>query len=106
MHLLYMDESGSVHDPKQNFFVLAGISIFERQGFWLSQELDNIAARFNPADPASVELHGNPMMSGKGMWRNYPKEVRWAPIGKISWFSTVSIVTIGFFPILFQKRLP
>lgn len=34
--------------------------IFERQGFWLANELDVIAARFNPADPAVIELHGNP----------------------------------------------
>jgi hypothetical protein len=30
MHLLYADESGSVGDPKQQFFVLAGFSVFER----------------------------------------------------------------------------
>ncbi|MBP7963484.1 MAG: DUF3800 domain-containing protein [Caldilineaceae bacterium] len=105
MHLLYMDESGSVHDPKQNFFVLAGISIFERQGFWLSQELDNIAARFNPADPASVELHGNPMMSGKGMWRNYPKEVRLAAIEDILRVFTGSHVSNRLFASVIQKTV-
>lgn len=71
MHLLYVDESGSTADPKQIFFVLAGVSIHETQGFWLSNELDKIAARFNPADPASVELHGSPMLKGKNFWRNF-----------------------------------
>jgi hypothetical protein len=71
MHLLYVHESGSTADPKQIFFVLAGISIHETQGFWLSNELDKIAARFNPADPASVELHGSPMLKGKNFWRNF-----------------------------------
>jgi len=69
MYLLYADESGSVSDSKQQFFVLAGFCVFERQGYWIAQELDDIAARFNPADPASVELHGNPMNSGKGIFR-------------------------------------
>jgi hypothetical protein len=76
MYLLYADESGSIHDAKQQMFVLAGFCVFERQGFWIANELDRIAARFNPADPASVELHGNPMQSGKGIFRRFPKEDR------------------------------
>lgn len=63
MYLLYADESGSSGDPNQQYFVLAGFCVFERQGYWIAQELDKIAAGFNPADPASVELHGNPMNS-------------------------------------------
>jgi len=76
MYLLYADESGAVGDPKQEFFVLAGFCVFERQGFWMAQELDNIAARFNPADPADVELHGNPMNTGKGIFRRFTKADR------------------------------
>jgi hypothetical protein len=76
MHLLYVDESGSAGDANQRFFVLAGLSIFERQGYWISQEMDKIASSFNPADPLSVELHGSPMMGGKEIWRRFPKEDR------------------------------
>ncbi len=76
MYLLYADESGTSGDPNQQFFVLAGFCIFERQGYWIAQELDKIAARFNPADHASVELHGNPMNSGKGIFRRFPKDDR------------------------------
>jgi hypothetical protein len=72
MYLLYADESGTTHDPNQQYFVLACSCAFERQGFWLASELDKIASRFNPADPASVELHGSPMLAGKGMWRYHP----------------------------------
>jgi Protein of unknown function (DUF3800) len=71
MNLLYADESGSVIDPKQIFFVLAGVSVFERQRFWISQELEKIAERFNPGDPKSVELHGSPMLNGRGFWRQF-----------------------------------
>lgn len=76
MHLLYLDESGHSSDPNQRYFVLAGISIFERQIYWIDKALDLIAARFNPADPRSVELHGSPMYGGKGPWRKVPKADR------------------------------
>ena len=65
MYLLYADESGSISDPAQDVFVLAGISLFERQGYWFANRLDAIANRFNPADPNAIELHGNPMHQGK-----------------------------------------
>jgi len=34
------------------------LSVFERQTYWSSTELDKIAARFDPSDPGSVELIG------------------------------------------------
>lgn len=76
MHLFYLDESGHPSDTNQQFFVLAGFSIFERQGFWFENELDQIAAKFNPADPKSVELHGSPILTGKSFWRNVALEDR------------------------------
>jgi hypothetical protein len=71
MHLLYLDESGSVSDVDQRYFVLAGISLFERQTHWVEQELNQIALRFAP-DPQSaheLELHAAPMRNGKYIWR-------------------------------------
>ena len=76
MYLLYADESGSTIDANQKHFVLAGFCAFERQGYWLSNGLDQIAKRFNPAEPNSVELHGSPMWNGRGQWRNFDKQVR------------------------------
>jgi hypothetical protein len=76
VYLLYSDESGTPHDPKLKHFVLAGFCLFERQGFWLADELDKIAKRFDPGDPSSIELHGNPMFGGKGYWRKIPKSDR------------------------------
>src|SRR4028118_1504920 len=80
MYLLYADESGTIHDAQQQYFVLAGFCVFERQGYWISRELDAIAARFNPADPATVELHGEPTTRGKGRWRRHPKADRIAAL--------------------------
>lgn len=71
MYILYADESGTTRDPSQQFFVLAGFCVFERQGYWIASELDAIASRFDPADPASVDLHGSPMLTGRKSWRHY-----------------------------------
>lgn len=69
MHLLYVDESGSVSDPSQQYFVLAGVSVFERKTHWIEQSLNNIATKFCPTAPHSIELHGSPMRSGRDGWK-------------------------------------
>jgi hypothetical protein len=51
MYLLYADESGSISDPSQRHFVLAGVAVFEREPHWIEQELNEIAARFDPGQP-------------------------------------------------------
>lgn len=71
MHLLYIDESGSVADPNQHYFVLAGVSIFERKTHWVEQKLNSIAAQFSPSAPWDVELHGSPMRSGRDGWKKH-----------------------------------
>jgi len=80
MFLLYVDESGSPGDPNQQHFVLAGVSVFERETHWIEEQLNEIAARFNPADPYNVELHGSPMRSGRGEWKGLPMEKRFQAI--------------------------
>ncbi len=69
MHLMYVDESGSVADPSQRYFVLAGVAVFERKTHWVEQDLNAIATRFNNASPHSVELHGSPMRAGREGWK-------------------------------------
>ena len=76
MHLLYVDESGSPTDPDQHFFILSGVSIFERQTHWIEAQMNVIAARFSPEDPYGIELHGSPMRSGKSEWRPFPMSDR------------------------------
>ncbi|OUD12660.1 DUF3800 domain-containing protein [Thioflexithrix psekupsensis] len=76
MYLLYADESGSSGGSDQEHFVLAGVTVFEREAHWLSLKLDKIAAQFDSQAPHSVELHGSPMLTGKKFWRNVPKNKR------------------------------
>jgi hypothetical protein len=76
MYLFYVDESGHGADPNQRYFVLAGFSVFERQSWWISEELDQIASRFDPANPDAVELHGSPMLQGRDGWKLHPRADR------------------------------
>lgn len=46
--------------------------MFERATHWIQRDLDQIAARFDPEAPQSVELHGSPMRGGRDMWRSHP----------------------------------
>lgn len=69
MHLLYVDESGSATDASQKYFVLAGVSVFERTTHWIEKSLDEIATKVAPDAPQDLELHGSPMRGGKGVWR-------------------------------------
>lgn len=72
IHLLYVDESGSVTDPAQKHFVLAGVAVFERKTHWVEQKLNEIALRFSPDDPHAVELHGSVMRSCREGWKAHP----------------------------------
>jgi Protein of unknown function (DUF3800) len=74
MHLLYLDESGNHSDAR--WFVLAGLSVPERQTHWIEQSLNTIAEQFDHEQPLNVELHGNPMHKGSGRWRKVDRKRR------------------------------
>jgi hypothetical protein len=76
VHLLYLDESGSVADSAQQFFVLAGVAVFERKTHWVEQKLNEVALRFSPEDPYQIELHGSPMRAGREGWKKHPLPAR------------------------------
>lgn len=66
MHVLYVDDSGSVADTAQNYFVLGAVSVYERGIYHLIQEADQCVAGFGLTDPEEVELHGTDMYGGRG----------------------------------------
>lgn len=80
MHLLYLGDAGSVANPDDKHFVLAGISVFERQAHWLQLELDqlaeSLAQRLGNPTPETLEFHGNPIRKGSGWWRKMGSEER------------------------------
>jgi hypothetical protein len=73
MHLLYLDDSGSVRNPADRHIVLAGLAVFERQPHWFSARLDAIAQRLWPDSPETLEFRGADIRGGKKHWRGTGK---------------------------------
>lgn len=69
MYILYLDDSGSVKNKDDRYFVLAGVALFERQTHFLSLEMDKLAETTRHPNPNELEFHGNVIFSGRGWWR-------------------------------------
>ena len=74
MYLLYLDGSGSVKNPNERYFILAGLAVFERQIYHLISEIDKFVFSLELGNAHDVELHGSVMANGhripwKGMSR-------------------------------------
>jgi hypothetical protein len=76
MHLLYLDDSGSVGNASDRHIILAGLSVFERQAHWFSSRLDEIANRVWPQEPHALEFRGSDIFGGKKHWRGIDKAPR------------------------------
>ncbi len=57
MHVLYLDDSGSPDNPKEDYFVLGGISVPENSLRWLSHQIEKIAIEINRENPEIIEFH-------------------------------------------------
>ena len=78
MHLLYVDESGG-DDPnaKDNYFVLGGISLFERKPYYLSADVDSIQRKYFPSVTDPMEFHASAISNGNGSpWDSMPRQQR------------------------------
>jgi hypothetical protein len=75
MHLLYLDDAGSAGNKDEEYLVLGGLSVFEAQAHWVTQELDKLAESIAPGNAHSVEFHASEIFSRreapwKGMRRD------------------------------------
>ena len=71
MYLLYLDDSGSVSNMNEQYFVLGGICVPETSVRWLAHEIEKIAEKISPEDPSQVEFHAATIFSGKHTpWSN------------------------------------
>jgi hypothetical protein len=71
MYVLYIDDSGSVKNTSEDYFVLGGVAVPEYRIRWLSYELDCLAEKVNPDNPRSVEFHASEIYNGAGVWGKY-----------------------------------
>lgn len=65
MYLLYLDDSGSVPDPHQEYFVLGGLCLREDSVHWLTNRMDNYAKTVSPENPNAVEFHASEIFGGR-----------------------------------------
>ena len=57
MYLLYVDESGNPDGKEDKYFVLGGISMYERRPYFLNDEVNKIEREFFPtATVGSINL--------------------------------------------------
>lgn len=76
MYLLYIDESGNENDPNDRYFVLAGIALFERQTYFLTEAIERIQETHFPRSQP-VHFHASEIRSGRqGFWRKVPSNKR------------------------------
>ena len=57
MHIIYLDEAGTGSDASH--FVVAGLSFFERQIYYVTEEMDRLQARYFPAAGEPIEFHAS-----------------------------------------------
>lgn len=74
MYMLYVDHSGEVSNPSENYFVMAGVAVFERQIYHLEQELQRIQQDYLPEVTGRIEFHAYPMRNRRAPWNGLPRE--------------------------------
>ena len=105
MHLLYLDDSGSVSNPKDKYFVLGGVSVFEAQCHWITQRLDEIAEDIDPANPHAVEFHASPIFAGREQpWKGMSKTDRVGVIKAVLGVLADSYDTARLFACAIHKK--
>ena len=72
MHLLYLDDSGSIANENEEYFVLGGVCVPETSIHWLSNQLEQLASQLSPNNPRQVEFHASEIFSGRRTpWNNF-----------------------------------
>ena len=75
MHLLYLDDAGSVSNKSEEYVILGGVSIFETTAYYLTQELDKLAESYDAKNPSSIEFHASEIFSRRSYpWKTLSKE--------------------------------
>ncbi len=77
MYIFYLDDSGSAPNPLEQNVVLGGISVYERDTYFFTQQLDTLAATIDSSNPQSIEFHASEIFSGRTPpWNKFSKENR------------------------------
>ena len=63
MFILYLDESG--YHNEAEYFVLAGLAVFEREVHWFAQDLNALQQRYFPGTTEPIEFHASPLRAAR-----------------------------------------
>jgi hypothetical protein len=66
MNVLYVDDSGSVQNPAESYFVLAGLAIYETAIYHLMKAVDDYVDQLELGDSGEIELHATDIYGGRG----------------------------------------
>lgn len=62
-------------NSSESYIVLGGVSVFETQADYLSQELEKLAATIDPINPASIEFHASEIFARRtAPWNKFSRE--------------------------------
>ncbi|NOR22691.1 MAG: DUF3800 domain-containing protein [Candidatus Aminicenantes bacterium] len=65
MFLLYLDDSGSIGNTSEDYFVLGGVSLPEGSVRWLNHQVEQLAEQVWSKDPRAIEFHASEIFSGR-----------------------------------------
>jgi len=100
MYLLYLDESGQ---QQGKYFVLAGAAVFERQTYWIADELKKIETRYVPGVAQPVELHASAIRGGKEHpWDGLSKEDRYALLDAV--YGVIAEANLVLFAVAIERE--
>ena len=105
MYLLYLDGSGSVRNPAERNFVLAGLAVFERQIYHLINSADEFVEDLGIGPPQDVELHASYMArGGKGVWKGIVRQERLDTIERAMGILTRAHRSVRAFGVVIEKQ--
>jgi len=100
MHLLYVDESGNPDGAEDKYFVLGGVAVFEREVYWINEQVNTVAAKYFPG--TDIEFHAQAISSHRDEpWHSCPTERRNAIIDELC--NTICSRHVTLFAIALEK---
>lgn len=77
MYLLYLDDSGSIENQNEEYFVLGGVCVPENSVRWLAHKLEEYAEQIEASNPRLVEFHASEIYAGRNFpWDRFRSEER------------------------------
>jgi hypothetical protein len=105
MHLLYLDDAGSAPNRDEDYFVLGGLSVFEAQAHWFTQELDKLAQGIDPGNPHRVEFHASEIFARRVLpWKSMTRNEAQGVIKSVLKILADSYETAKAFACAIHKR--